>query len=185
MVKNFGGCKQKKQGRKFLTAPRSNKLRLVEEEGEMYGCISKLLGNGMAHVLGIDNKPRLLIIRNKFRGRGKRDNTLKPGTIVLIGNRDWETQVAGDKLNKCDLLEVYNDSDYKKLKEKVLVDWSIFKNVMPSAISSNDDDEDDVMFGVENEVDESIINEINEEINNNNKKVSVLVDDELVDIDDI
>lgn len=191
MVKNFGGCKQKKQGRKFLTAPRSNKLRLVEEEGEMYGCISKLLGNGMAHVLGIDNKPRLLIIRNKFRGRGKRDNTLNPGTIVLIGNRDWETQVAesGTKLNKCDLLEVYNDSDYKKLKEKVLVDWSIFKNVMPTSTSGKDDDDDDeVAFGLENEVDESLINEINEEIynnNNNNEKISVLVDDELVDVDDI
>jgi len=189
MVKNFGGNKQKKQGRKFLTAPRSNKLRLVEEEGEMYGCISKLLGNGMAHVTGIDNKPRLLIIRNKFRGRGKRDNTLKPGTIVLIGNRDWETEVFGSKLNKCDLLEVYNDSDYNKLKEKVLVDWSIFKNIMPNNHSGNDDEEDDVTFGFGNEVDETIINEINEEIhnnnNNNNEKVSVLVDDELVDVDDI
>ena len=35
--------------------------------------------------------------------------------------------------------------------------------------------------------DESIIHEINEEIsnNNNNEKISVLVDDELVDVDDI
>ena len=189
MVKNFGGCKQKKQGRKFLTAPRSNKLRLVVEEGEMYGCISKLLGNGMAHVLGIDNKPRLLIIRNKFRGRGKQDNMLKPGTIVLIGNRDWETQVAdsGTKLNKCDLLEVYTDGDYKKLMEKVLVDWSIFKNVMPTSTSGKDDDDEEITFGLETEIDESIIHEINEEIsnNNNNEKISVLVDDELVDVDDI
>ncbi|RZD40316.1 MAG: hypothetical protein CXT73_06625 [Methanobacteriota archaeon] len=114
-------------------------------------------------------------------------NTLKPGTVVLIGNRDWETEVCGDKLNKCDLLEVYNDSDYNKLKEKVLADWTIFKNVMPSNNFGNGDEDDDVNFGFGNEVDETIVKEINEEIhnNNNNEKISVLVDDELVDVDDI
>ena len=29
-------------------------------------------------------------MRNKFRGRGKRDNTVSPGTWVLIGIREWE-----------------------------------------------------------------------------------------------
>ena len=148
MVKNFGGNRQKKQGRKFLTAPRNNKLRTADEDEEMYGCVSKLLGNGLAHVTGIDGKQRLLIIRNKFRGIGKRDNTLKPGTIVLIGNRDWETS-CGDKLDKCDLLEVYNDTEYTKLKDKVLVDWNVFNNVIPSNYSNNNDDYE-VSFGFGN-----------------------------------
>ena len=183
MVKNFGGSKQKKQGRKFLTAPRSNKLRLAEEDEEMYGCVSKLLGFGMAHVTGIDGIPRLLMIRNKFRGRGKRDNTLKTGTIVLIGNRDWETSGVGGKLDKCDLLEVYNDSEYTKLKDKVLVNWDVFKNIIPDHNATIVDDE--VSFGVENEADETIIKEIHEEMENGENHISLMIDDDLVDVDDI
>lgn len=182
MVKNFGGNKQKKQGRKFLTAPRSNKLRFAEEDEEMYGCVSKMLGNGMAHVVGIDGAQRLLIIRNKFRGRGKRDNTLRPGTIVLIGNRDWETSAAG-KLDKCDLLEVYNDSEYTKLKEKVLLNWNVFKNVIPDHNATVVDDE--VSFGLDDEADETIIKEINQEMENGENHISLMVNDELIDIDDI
>ena len=184
MVKNFGGCKQKKQGRKFLTAPRSNKLRFAEEDEEMYGCVSKMLGNGMAHVVGIDGAQRLLIIRNKFRGRGKRDNTLRPGTIVLIGNRDWETSgAAAGKLDKCDLLEVYNDSEYTKLKDKVLLNWNVFKNVIPDHNATVVDDE--VSFGVEDEPDETIIKEIHAEMESGENHISLMIDDELVDFDDI
>lgn len=125
MVKNFGGNKQKKQGRKFTNNRPNNALRLSECDDEMYGCITKLLGNGMANVRGIDNIERLLIIRNKFKGRGKRDNTLKPGTIVLYGDRSWETKVD-NKIQKCDLLEVYSDIDKQRLQNDNTVDFTGF-----------------------------------------------------------
>ena len=111
MVKNFGGKNSKKIGRKYVSSytKGGNKLRLTQDEDEIYACVSKMLGNGMCHVLGCDNVQRICIIRNKFRGRGKRDNNLAMGTYVIVGKRSWETNC--DAVNsKCDLIEVYNDN---------------------------------------------------------------------------
>jgi len=94
MVKNVkGGTGHKKQASKYTTQPSklTIKLRLALYEGEVYAQVTKLLGNGMCHVLCHDSKTRLCFIRGKFRGRGKRDNTITPGKWILIGLRDYET----------------------------------------------------------------------------------------------
>ena len=91
MVKNDkGGNKSKKMGRKFISAPMDKKVRLAEEEGEIYAYVTKMLGNGMFNATCTDGKDKLVIMRNKFRGRGKRENTVKLGSWVLIGERDFE-----------------------------------------------------------------------------------------------
>ena len=113
MVKNQGGNKSKKMGRKFISAPIDRRVRKAEEEGELYAVVTKLLGNGMFHANDPDGKERLCVMRNKFRGRGKRDNTVALGTWVLIGERDYEASCSKPK---CDLLEVYNDFEKMKLK---------------------------------------------------------------------
>jgi hypothetical protein len=40
---------------------------------------------------------------------------LKPGSWVLVGIRDWETKT--DRMEKCDLMEVYSESDKTKLMD--------------------------------------------------------------------
>jgi initiation factor 1A len=144
MVKNVkGGSGHKSQGRKFVlsasNSKQSSKLRIVEEEGEIYGQITKMYGNGMCDALCIDNVTRLCIIRGKFRGRGKRDNILHVGSWILAGRRDWES-VKVDEKQKCDLLEVYSDFDVERLKKNVNVNWKIFVNLdsEKAAISSDD-----------------------------------------------
>lgn len=115
MVKNAGGNKSKKIGRKF-SAPQADKnIRLSESEDEIYASVSKLLGNGMFHAIDTEQKERLCIMRNKFKGRGKRDNTVSVGSWVLIGKRMWEG--GSSTKPKCDLLEVYNDIEMAKLKK--------------------------------------------------------------------
>lgn len=115
MVKNKGGNKAKKQGRKFVSQPQiSNFTRMVKEEDETYAIVQKCYGHGMVDVLCIDNIVRLCIIRNKFKGRGKQDNLVKVGSWLLVGLRSWE--IVRDKKPKCDLLEVYNDIDINKIK---------------------------------------------------------------------
>ena len=115
MVKNSGGNKSKRAGRKF-SAPQADKsIRLSESEDEIYAYVSKLLGNGMFHAIDTDHKERLCIMRNKFKGRGKRDNTVSVGSWVLIGKRIWEG--GSSSKPKCDLLEVYNDIEMAKLKK--------------------------------------------------------------------
>ena len=135
MVKNTtGGSKAKGQARKFVTenSKASRFLRVSQEEGEVYGKVEKLLGNGMCHVLCIDKTMRLCFIRGKFRGRGKKDNVLTPGTWILVGLREWENTVSSSTdtkpTQKCDLLEVYNDMDKERLKTTVHEDWNIFQD---------------------------------------------------------
>ena len=129
MVKNTtGGSKAKLQGRKFVNVKATNILRISEDPCEIYAQVTKTLGNGMCHVICLDEKTRLCHIRGKFRGRGKRDNFLGRGTWLLIGLREWESSSESktDKLQNCDLLEVYNDHDKDRLKNTVRENWSVF-----------------------------------------------------------
>jgi translation initiation factor IF-1 len=113
MVKNAkGGNKSKKIGRKFIAAPVDKKIRLAHEEGEIYAVVTKNLGNGMFYANDAKNKELLCIMRKKFKGRGKRDNTVNPGGWVLVGAREFESCSNP----KYDLLEVYNDIEKQKLK---------------------------------------------------------------------
>lgn len=116
MVKNNGGGnKSKKMGRKFSVPQAEKNVRLSESSEEIYASVTKLLGNGMFHAVDTENKERLCIMRQKFKGRGKRDNTVSVGSWVLIGIRSWEGGSCSKP--KCDLLEVYNDIEKAKLKK--------------------------------------------------------------------
>jgi translation initiation factor IF-1 len=128
MVKNVkGGSGHKSLARKGLgdNNKASNKLRISEDECEIYAQVTKLLGNGMCHVNCMDGQTRLCIIRGKFRGRGKRENKIDAGSWVLVGKRDWESEKKNE-IGKCDLLEVYNDMDVERLKKSVNENWRIF-----------------------------------------------------------
>ena len=124
MGKNvFGGNKSKKFARVSNSGGR-NKLRVVEEEGEMYAIVTKMLGNGCS-VHCADDVSRLCIIRGKFQGKGKSMNIIATGTWVLIGLRDWESVKEGGT-PKCDLLEVYSHVDKERLKSvSTAVNWNI------------------------------------------------------------
>ena len=188
MVKNFGGNKSKKMARKVISRPRDNRLRTPDpnQPDEQFACVSKMLGNGMCHVECADNKTRLCIIRNKFKGRGKRDNVISPGSFVLIDIRSWETAATTkSKLEKCDLLEVYNPGEKERLKDTVSFDWSKFKNIASFSNEKEEEDNDVFSFTDNNnyELEENIEKQTKQIIETNN--VSFLEDDEEIDIDDI
>lgn len=127
MVKNTtGGSKHKSQARKNVVSRGvSGPLRLATEEGEIYAQVERILGGCNCHVKCTDGETRLCVIRGKFRGRGKRDNMLSIGTLVLVGIRDYESNRSSkDKLQNCDLLEVYRETDKERVKNSSRVDWS-------------------------------------------------------------
>lgn len=115
MVKNAGGNKSKRQGRKFAAPPPKRNLRMIQEEGEVYAVVTRLYGGANCEVTCMDDVKRLCVIRNKFRGRHKRDNQITMNTWVLVGLRDWEARAPG-KLPRCDMLEVYTDIEKEKLQ---------------------------------------------------------------------
>ena len=127
MVKNdTGGNKGKGLARKHVNAAKcgsSKQLRVAVDEAEKYAIVSKMLGNGMCYVRLLDGTgggDRLCIIRNKFKGRGKRDNILESGSWVLVGMREWSS-----KQDTCDLLEVYNPNE----RDRLLKNEQCFKSV--------------------------------------------------------
>jgi len=207
MVKNtHGGNGHKKFARKHTTNKPNNRLRVALEEGEEYAIVTKMLGNNMFHCHCIDNTSRLGHIRGKFAGRGKRDNMIGCGTWVLIGVREWDLDKQQDtsgkgKLQQCDLLEVYTESDKDYLKDTIDADWIILinndvtRNKTPNDNGNNLDD-DAFKFVTEKDMDrqrfiEEMKSEATEKIslkiqesnipkyNNNND------DDDEVNIDDI
>jgi translation initiation factor IF-1 len=136
MVKNTtGGNNNKKFARKHAAGSGSKagaKLRVSEDEGELYAISTKLLGNNMFHATATDGLSYLVHIRGKFSGRGRRDNTISAGVWVLIGLREWsnKSENKGEnpnkiKLQQADLLEVYSDLDKARLKDAVDEDWDV------------------------------------------------------------
>jgi translation initiation factor IF-1 len=121
MVRNAnGGNKGKGVARKHITGAREPKaLRLSSCELERYGAVIRVLGNGMFYV-ATDEHPQLLgRIRNKFKGRSKRDNMISLGSVVLIGLREWEHP----NYKECDLLEVYDANEVRQLMKNPSIDF--------------------------------------------------------------
>lgn len=82
----------------------------------MYACVDKMVGNGRVSVVGADGNPYHCVIRQKFKGRHKRDNMMCAGTWCLVGVREWESRQKSVVV--CDLLHVYRDTDVSAIKKK-------------------------------------------------------------------
>lgn len=147
MVRNTkGGSSHKKQASKHTGGGGNSRTRYSEDPAEMYACCSKLLGNGMCNVICQDGIERLCVIRKKFKGRGKRGNEVSSGVWVLVGKREFEAVIEG-RIQKVDLLEVYSQSDKKKLQQAVSgVKWFLF-NGIGSSTPNEGDNMDGFEFG--------------------------------------
>ena len=173
MVKNtHGGSGHKKFARKHTGGSKSNKLRVSEDEGEIYAIVTKMLGNNMFHCHCIDGTTRLGHIRGKFTGRCKRDNMVEGGKWVLIGLREWDVpsekssgiSKAKEKIQQCDLLEVYSDMDKIRLKESVSENWYILdsNDVSKSNLGSSTEVNDDFIFATDRDIErDRLIQEMN------------------------
>jgi hypothetical protein len=142
MVKNnAGGNKGKGLARKHVNAAANKSgLRVATDEAERYAVVSKMLGNGMCYVRLLGNGTSgdvLCIIRNKFKGRGKRDNILDSGSWVLVGLREWAS-----KQDTCDLLEVYNDGE----RDRLMKNEPCFKGVANESSAAASSSASNVQF---------------------------------------
>jgi translation initiation factor 1A len=128
MVKNTqGGSSHKKFARKFNTGGiKNNKLRVSEDEGEIYGLVIKMLGNNMFHCHCMDGIIRLGHIRGKF----KRRVWINPGDTVLISLREFED-------DKADVIHKYSPEEAELLKFQGEFDPSLYKNLSNQDGSTN------------------------------------------------
>jgi initiation factor 1A len=111
MVKNTtGGTGTKGIARKHQSSG-DNRLRLPECELEQFAIVTKMLGNGMCEIFTNDNTRLIGHIRNKFRGKQKRNNMLSVSSIVLIGLREWENPVKN-----CDILTIFDNNQVEQFR---------------------------------------------------------------------
>tara|TARA_B100000795_G_scaffold98783_1_gene72547 strand:- start:2009 stop:2530 length:522 start_codon:yes stop_codon:yes gene_type:complete len=118
MVKNkSGGSGHKKMARKNVKDyGHMIKTRFPSNEDELISKVTKINGQGTCEVLCNDMVVRLCYIRKKFSGRNKRDNFIAIDNMVLVGKREWAT-TNKKKLQKVDLLYVYNSSQLEQIKK--------------------------------------------------------------------
>jgi len=163
MVKNTkGGSGHKKFARKHTSGgAKTNNLRVSQDIGEVYAIVTKMLGNGMFHCCCIDRKVRLCHIRGKFSYRaGKRDNMVQVGKWILVGLREWDTSAENSssiskdnqKIEQCDLLEVYSDTDKQRLKETLIQDWHVLEsNDITKIINGTNATTESIIFTTEDD----------------------------------
>ena len=97
------GGKNRKKGKAMQT---KDKRELeFKEDGQEYGQVLRLLGNGRVECNCMDGKKRMCTIRGSMRQRV----WINAGDIVLIGLRDF-----GDDL-KADIIMKYFDEEAKEL----------------------------------------------------------------------
>jgi len=185
MVKNSGGNKCKRGAQKHMTGANLRHLheKNPEEPCEMYAVVVKLYGGSNCEVLCEDDVTRMCIIRNKFRGRGKRDNFLCTGVWVLVGTRSWEIKHSGKLLN-CDLLYVYSDDEKQKLLTNVVGNWRVLQ-INPIDGQSDIPKDDYIVFeDTTNTCDTLLVKELQDQCGDDSTHRNI-VNDDIIDIDDI
>jgi len=181
---NNGGNKAKGFARKNLIK-RDTGLRVAVENGEIYAQAVKVMGGNIASAIDIDGNPLRVHIRGKFRGRGKRDNFIGPGTWLLVGLHVWESNASSSKASgivNCDILEVYCENDKHRLQNSVTsVNWSIF--IANDTKLFRDDNTGDVDF-VDDDTHE-YQELIAAQASSGTSNTLITGDEELVNVDDI
>ena len=179
MVKNsFGGSKAKGYARKNEKSVGSSRIRMVQDDAEKYGIVRKIFGGSICEVFCDDQVVRHGIIRGKFRGKGKRNNIITSGTVVLIGLREWATGSKSDKCEQSDILEVYSAMELDQLKQKPSFPVEFLESSMREMFGKSSAGEKNDGF------DFSTVEQVNM-IELTNTNMDTIKAEEEVDIDDI
>ena len=192
MVKNkTGGNKAKGLARKNF-ARKDTSLRMAIEEGEIYAQAVKVMGGNIASAIDLNGNSLRVHIRGKFRGRGKRDNFIRPNTWLLVGLHDWQSDTSRmkqDTIKDCDILEVYSESDKTRLKNSVTdINWNKFiTNDNKSFSTDKENTNEDLGFYFMDEVTQEYEDIIatSSKTNPNSITEFIIEDDMEINVDDI
>lgn len=193
MVKNFkGGSKHKKFARKSTKGGNvefTGKLRKSEQYEEIYACVTKIFGNGRVEIMCNDGEVRHCVIRNKFRGKGKRDNEVVLGSVLLVGERPWATK-NDNKADVCDLLYVYSNSEVNKLKTESGINIGLLQSGNKSVFNKETEVEFfdkgmPEMSESEDDSDDSNNSSQSSEKSQKDKIQTINDEDEIIDVDEI
>lgn len=112
MVRNVTGGNGSKGLARKDQVKGSSHIQLSTDPLELYACVTKTFGNGMVEIYTNDNIRLMGHIRNKFRGKNKRNNLITVNSVVLVGLRDYEKPPKN-----CDILTIYDDMQIEHMKQ--------------------------------------------------------------------
>ena len=124
MVKNTTGGNRAKSFASKLTTNMSNHRTIVSlNDSEIYVCVTKLLGNGRFMTIDNSGKEYLAILRNKMKGRNKRNYLVSMFSLLLVTLQGFSTES-----NDVEIMAVYNDIDIHFLSKKHDIDINYLIN---------------------------------------------------------
>lgn len=147
MPKNKGkGGKNRRRGKN--DSDRAKRELVFKSEGQVYGQVMQMLGNGRLRAHCSDGQIRLANIRGKLRKKV----WINQGDVILLSLRDYQDA-------KADVLLKYTPDEAKVLKAKK----EILDTVKLNDLDVGHEDHDIIEFGSESENDESSASESREE----------------------
>jgi initiation factor 1A len=195
MVKNFGGKHGKKIARKNANSNseiiNNKKMRFASGEEELYGLVTKCLGNSQFLIICSDQVERICVLRNKFTGRNKQSNMISIGSWVIIGVRTWETSKPNKK-DKCDMLEVYTNNEKHKLLEDSKVNLTFLtqqENILLNIDEPREEQDEYLTFSegkYNSEVETTnITRDVYLDCSGENKNLNENLNEDIINIDEI
>jgi len=136
--------KNKLGGNKAKRAKGTEKVKKeleFKEDGQEYGQVQRMLGNGRCEVQCFDNVKRLCHIRGKMRKKV----WVNQGDIVLVSLRDFQDE-KGDIITKYTAEEARNLKTYGELPDNVRINETDMGN--------DDSSDDGVQFDAEVNLDD-------------------------------
>ena len=162
----------------------NKKLRFVNGDEEIYGLVTKCLGNSQFLIICNDRVERLCILRNKFTGRNKQSNMISIGSWVIVGLRNWETSKPNKK-DKCDMLEVYTNNEKYRLIQESKVNLSFLSQQENLLLNNGEHQEEDNTNIIFLEMISDSVQTNDENVTNENVTNEVVSDCEEDNSDDI
>lgn len=126
------GGKTRKRG-KNNSAPNKRDL-VLKEEGQEYGQVLRMLGNGRLEAGCVDGKKRLCHIRGKMRKKV----WVNTGDTVLISLREYQD-------DKGDVIHKFSAEEARELKKMGAIDFVINESSVDVEEGDEDESGDDIV----------------------------------------
>ena len=113
---------------------------IFKEDGQTYGQIIKVLGNGRFDVECYDKQDKIINRVCNIRGKMRRREWVASGDVVLVSLRDFQD-------DKADIIMKYYPDEVRKLKEYKELAPNIKTSSFTGSFNDNDIDDNSIVFG--------------------------------------
>lgn len=140
MGKNNGKGGKGHKKRKNKNVDDQVRSLIFKEDGQTYGQIIKVLGNGRFDVECYDKPDKIINRVCNIRGKMRRREWVSSGDVVLVSLRDFQDE-------KADIIMKYYPDEVRKLKEYKELSPNIKTSSFTGSFNDNDIDDNSIVFG--------------------------------------